>query len=762
MRRYGFVRLWVVAVGALSLTLLSSGALTLAASGASAQSGSKPSAHVACVCDYAGSSVDVSGTTAVVGEPLIDDGAGRVYVYTKKTSTWSLTAILKGADTAPGDAFGASASISGNTVVVGAQGHANYAGSAYVFTKTGSTWIQGAELTASDAAAGDWFGGSVAVDGTSAVVGAPAHASNSGSAYVFSGTAGWSQVGELTDSGSPGDLGYAVAISGSTAVVGAPGNPTASGNAYVYSDTGGTWGLTATLAGTGNGQHDFGTSVAIDGNNAVVGAWMPGSGNGAAFVFSQTSGVWSQTAQLPAPSPNPGGLGAAVAISGTTAAVGTVNSSGNNFPNKNGGLVYVYSDASGTWTQSAEVTPTKPKNGDFFGNRALALSTGTMMVGAPAHGTVGDAYVFTGSPGSWTQVANLHQSDSNVGNQTGSSVAVSSFGMVAGAPGHDGMGRAYLFPTPPPYHPVIALESAETAAGDKFGASAAMSGTTILLGAPAHSGGGSAYVFDQTVNIPYTPAAVRAAPGAYVYERPAKLAGSDTATGDNFGTSVAVSGTTAVVGGPGHSAGGRAYVFSDTGGTGNQVAELYGSDTVGTDAFGASVAVSGTTAVVGAPGHSGGGSAYVFSDTSGPWAQVAELHGSDTVGTDAFGASVAVSGTTAVVGAPGHSGGGSAYVFSDTSGGQVAELHGSDTTGTDTFGASVAVSGAEAVVGAPGHGGVGSAYVFSSDTSGTELNEHMGHAAGNDFGASVAIAGTTVAVGAPGENNGTAHVFPND
>jgi hypothetical protein len=97
---------------------------------------------------------------------------------------------------------------------------------------------------------------------------------------------------------------------------------------------------------------------------------------------------------------------------------------------------------------------------------------------------------------------------------------------------------------------------------------------------------------------------------------------------------------------------------------GTQLAELEGSDTVVGDWFGSSVAISGTTAVVGAVYHAKiAGRAYVFTRTGAGWKQVAELEGSDTVAGDGFGGPVAMSGTTAVVGAPDPKGAGRAYVF---------------------------------------------------------------------------------------------------
>ena len=196
----------------------------------------------------------------------------------------------------------------------------------------------------------------------------------------------------------------------------------------------------------------------------------------------------------------------------------------------------------------------------------------------------------------------------------------------------------------------------------------------------------------------------------------AELKGSDTVVGDEFGSSVAISGTTAVVGAYGHAHGtGRAYVFTKTGARWKQVAELKGSDTAG-DSFGYSVAISGTTAVVGAFN-----SVYVFTKTGARWKQVAELKGSDTAA-HSFGSSVAISGTTAVVGALAQANGaGRAYVFTKSAARwrQTAELKGSDTVAGDQFGSSVAISGTTAVVGALAQANrAGRAYVFSKSATG--------------------------------------------
>ena len=149
---------------------------------------------------------------------------------------------------------------------------------------------------------------------------------------------------------------------------------------------------------------------------------------------------------------------------------------------------------------------------------------------------------------------------------------------------------------------------------------------------------------------------LRAAVGPAAGRQLAELVGSDTVAGDMFGLSVAVSGSTVLIGAPGYgaiphdgnaTAVGRAYVFTKAPTGWRQTAELVGADTAVADMFGWSVAVSGNTAVVGAPWHADqAGRAYVFTKAPTGWRQAAELVGSDTAHDDYFGLSVAISGST--------------------------------------------------------------------------------------------------------------------
>jgi hypothetical protein len=182
--------------------------------------------------DQFGSAVSLSGTTAVVAATSAANSAGRVYVFTKTATGWNQTAELKGSDTAAGDHFGWSVAISGATAVVGAFHHANIAGRVYVFTKTATGWNQTAELKGSDTVAGAGFGISAAFSGATTVVGATGE-QGTGRAYIFTKTAtSWKQAAELkgSDSIAGNEFGFSMDVSGTTAVVGADN----AGRAYVF------------------------------------------------------------------------------------------------------------------------------------------------------------------------------------------------------------------------------------------------------------------------------------------------------------------------------------------------------------------------------------------------------------------------------------------------------------------------------------------------------------------------------------------------
>ena len=403
-------------------------------------------------------------------------------------------------------------------------------------------------------------------------------------------------------------------------------------------------------------------------------------------------------------------------------------------------------------------------------------------------------------PVSLVQLAELTPSARATNDWFGISIAVSGNTVVVGDfdANIENYGAVYVYVKPASgwanMTQVAKLTSSDN--GEGFGVSVAVSGNTIVVGAANTSNFSRSKLNRQNSDLP------AAGPGAaYVFVKPAsgwkdmtetaKLTASDGQPGDAFGDSVSVSGPAIAVGAffapdsSGNSFAGKAYVFVRPGsgwsGNLNETAKLTASDSQLLNYMGASIAIGGTTVVVGSYGHSNfQGTAYVFAEPSGGWSsmtQTAELTASDGKGSDDFGFSSSISGSTVVIGAVNAAiGKGAAYVFVKPSAGwsnmtQTAELRAPNATQGDGFGQSASISGNLVVLGAPGANvGAnqlqGAAYVFAKPSSGwknsstaTELTASDG-AANDNLGVSAAISGSTIVAGAPKSTTpGSAYVF---
>ena len=153
------------------------------------------------------------------------------------STTWAQQQELTASDPAAYGDLGIAVALSGDTAMIGAYGNNGTRGAAYVFVRMGGEWTQQQELTASDGAANDMFGGRVSLSGDTAVIAAWGKNANRGAAYVFVRSAGvWSQQQEWTPFDPEGDVGFgaSVAVSGDTAAVSAPGADNLQGAVYVY------------------------------------------------------------------------------------------------------------------------------------------------------------------------------------------------------------------------------------------------------------------------------------------------------------------------------------------------------------------------------------------------------------------------------------------------------------------------------------------------------------------------------------------------
>jgi hypothetical protein len=468
------------------------------------------------------------GTTTVAVALTASGGLSKTYQLVFNRGGVALDQVVYGKASNPGagDGFGYSVALSGDTLAVGAYFEASSAtgvngdeandsairaGAVYVFVRTGTTWSQQAYLKASNTGSGDNFGRAVALSGNTLVVGAPQEASAAvgvngnqadntaiaaGAVYVFvRSETTWAQQAYLKASNTdPFDVfGSAVALSGDTLAVGATGEDSA--------------------------------AVGIDGNQADNTA----GSSGAVYVFARNGATWTQQAYIKASNTGAGDdFGAAVALSGDTLAVGAtgedsaakgVNSNQADNTAPSAGAVYVFTRTGLTWTQQSYIKASNTDKNDLFGN-ALALSGDTLAVGAFGEASAatgvngnqadntasaaGAVYVFVRSSGTWTQQAYLKASNSGQDYEFGSSIALAGDLLAVGS---------------------MAENSGATGIGGNQS-----DGT-----AP---GAGAAYVFLRS---------------GTTWAQKAYVKSSNTGSDDDFGSGIALSENTLVVGATGES-----------------------------------------------------------------------------------------------------------------------------------------------------------------------------------------------------------------
>jgi len=358
-------------------------------------------------------------------------------------------------------------------------------------------------------------GGSVALsgDGTTAIVSGGDVPPLNISAYVYTVTSvAWSQQGcGLSANGFPAAEGpVAVSADGNTVIQGAPTEaegPDAYSLAWVFTRSGGTWSQQALLVGSGVNGGSLGTTVALsaDGNTAIIGVSGDSNSTGAAWVFTRSSGVWSQQGPklVGTGAVGAAGQGGAVALSGdgNTAILGGLND------NNEVGATWVFTRSNGVWTQQAKLVGTGAVGAAGQGS-SLALSGdgNTAIVGGPGdNNSAGAAWVFTGSGGQWSQQGDKLVGTGAVGTQVnqGRSVGLSADGNLAivggpfdnGGPLGNEIGAAWLFARSDGiWSQLQKLVSGEANFPQAwFGASVALSadGRTAMVGAPGLVNGGS-------------------------------------------------------------------------------------------------------------------------------------------------------------------------------------------------------------------------------------------------------------------------------
>jgi FG-GAP repeat len=777
---------------------------------------------------HLGWSVAINNDTVVVGargfHDIIGTNRGTVYVYTKSDTGWAdmtQSARLWATDGEAGDSFGISVAINSadNIIVVGASGH-DAKGKVYLFIKAplmtgGSRWVdegQDATLTnfSGTISNGSEFGRSVAIDSHSGaiVVGAPGLSSWKGGAYVFvEPTNGWATSGSYTPtatlagSGTTFEFGKSVAIDNNQIVVGAPGESN-QGAAYFFKSS--SWNANPEeydmklVAGDISSQDSFGYDVAVNGSTIAVGA-PSHTPSGAVYLFNIPAIIpfppplrTHTTKLLPESVVEAALFGRSVAMNDTKIVVGTPYQA---IDGRQGqGQIHLFSKGAG-WpgtmatpveiTENVHLTSSDGAIMDNFGWSVAIATDNSLASGAYYSNTngvlhQGAAYVFNAD--SSTEAAKLTARQSLWGDRFGTAVAVSGDTIVVGAHKHNtrgltDQGAAYVFTKPSnnwmDMTPVALLFSGDGAVGDNFGSTLAISGDTIVVGAPYHdiSGDykGAAYIFAKPA-------------GGWngKLSHTAKLSFVTGTAGDHFGDAVAIDGNTVIIGAPDENSQGATHLFAKPAGqawtdTSSPTVRLVASDVTADDRFGDSVSISNNTVVVGAPrhdtnGNGNQGAAYVFVEPAVGWENIwtdipetAKLSISNGYDDDTLGESVAISGDTIVTGAPWHQNQGAAFIFHKPGTSwtdmttATAKLTPSDSYPQQQFGYSVAIAANTVICSTwADNTEQGAAYLFKKTGAAWTDSQESEKLIADDaqdsdwLGAAIATDGKTVIAGAPG------------
>jgi hypothetical protein len=351
--------------------------------------------------DYFGDFVSISGDTALIGAPKDDMASvpGSAYVFTRTGTTWTQQAKLVASDGAAGDYFGYSVSLSGDTALIGAFGNNNEKGAAYVFTRTGTIWTQQAKLYDWNPTGYDFFGLSVSLyDANNALIGEPGHTVNgqfnAGAAYAFfrSGSTWNYDILYASDAAADDQFGWSVSLFADTALIGAFGDDNLKGAAYVFTHTGTFWTQQTKLFALDGAALDiFGWSVSLEGDNALIGASNKKVYGveyaGAVYVYHRTGTTWNYNTIWASDGLYMDGFGISVSLSGDTALIGAYGYSSYK------GAAYVFRLIGTTWTQQQKLIVTGASYDRFGGS--VSLDGDTALIGANGHDSnKGAAYVF--------------------------------------------------------------------------------------------------------------------------------------------------------------------------------------------------------------------------------------------------------------------------------------------------------------------------------------------------------------------------------
>lgn len=437
--------------------------------------------------------------------------------------TWNEIIKNVASDRAAGDRFGTSVCISGNTAIVGAYyededelGNNTLldAGAAYIFELKSGTWKETAKLVASDRASEDFFGHSVSISGTTAIIGAPREDEDSDGLNSIPNT----------------------------------------GSVYVFELQSGNWTETAKLTVSERAEYDnFGYSLDIDNDKIIIGAEKYGDTDingdfffwsGAAYIFELQSNIWTETAKLLASDRADGDyFGVSVGISGNTAVVGAEFEDEDSFENNtldNTGSTYVFELQSGVWSETTKLVASDREFAESFG-KSVDIDGDKIIIGAPYDSnddedgnylaSTGSAYIFELQSGVWTETTKLLASDYGYDDSFGNSVKIENNRVIIGAYRDDEnaygdeplaiSGSVYLFELQSGiWNQTFKLDASDRDYFDSFGWCVGLSGDKIIVGAIMQDESGAAYIFEYDPNGIYV--SENYVKKNYIYPNPTK------------------------------------------------------------------------------------------------------------------------------------------------------------------------------------------------------------------------------------------------
>ena len=358
--------------------------------------------------DRLGSAVALNEQHAVIGAPTNEfkgDSSGSAIIYARSGDQLQPIVQLIAYDAVIGDLFGTAVAINNDQVLIGAPGcddQGNNSGAAYIFQNTENGWVEICKLTANASQAGDLFGSAVALDGNFALVGAPTastfNTSSPGFAVLFQKSGDtWNEVDHFSasDGSNNNKFGAAVALQGDTALIGAPQSDDGAintGATYIFQSTNGNWGQSAKLTPSAPLAWDsFGSSLSLAGEYALIGApaigTISGTYLGYSTIFKNEGGSWTEKSRLtPDDGANNDRFGSAVALHRGLALIGSPL---DDDYGEASGSAYIFQQNGENWPQIRKIAPPDTGEGDQFGS-AVAINGDYSLIGIPGDGTFGE------------------------------------------------------------------------------------------------------------------------------------------------------------------------------------------------------------------------------------------------------------------------------------------------------------------------------------------------------------------------------------